>query len=129
MDQFVGKYGPWALVLGASEGAGALFAEGLADRGLNVVLVSRRQNVIDDVAAGIRERTGVQTKTLAVDLSEPDAATASIVVNELRDRRILISASGPQENVLKIRPPLPFTADHATQLLSELDDVLAGVAQ
>jgi 4-aminobutyrate aminotransferase-like enzyme len=37
-----------------------------------------------------------------------------LVVNELRDRRILISASGPHENVLKIRPPLPFTAEHAT---------------
>ena len=61
------------------------------------------------------------------DPSTPDAATASIVVNELRDRRILISASGPHENVLKIRPPLPFTADHATQLLGELDDVLAGL--
>jgi len=63
------------------------------------------------------------------DGNTPDAARASLVVNELRDRRILISASGPHENVLKIRPPLPFTADHATRLLSELDDVLAGLAQ
>jgi 4-aminobutyrate aminotransferase-like enzyme len=52
-----------------------------------------------------------------------------LVVNELRDRRILISASGPHENVLKIRPPLPFTADHATQLLGELDDVLASLSR
>ncbi|MGH3644348.1 MAG: aspartate aminotransferase family protein, partial [Mycobacterium sp.] len=55
----------------------------------------------------------------------PDAATAGWVVNELRDRRILISSSGPHENVLKIRPPLPFTTEHADQLLGELDDVLA----
>jgi 4-aminobutyrate aminotransferase-like enzyme len=61
------------------------------------------------------------------DRSTPDAARASLVVNELRDRRILISASGPHENVLKIRPPLPFTAEHATQLLGALDDVVAGV--
>ncbi|MGY4653716.1 4-aminobutyrate aminotransferase-like enzyme [Mycobacterium sp. URHB0021] len=63
------------------------------------------------------------------DRKTPDAARASLVVNELRDRRILISASGPHENVLKIRPPLPFTTDHATQLLGELDDVLAGPAR
>jgi 4-aminobutyrate aminotransferase-like enzyme len=63
------------------------------------------------------------------DGTTPDSATASVVVNELRDRRILISASGPHENVLKIRPPLPFTTDHAAQLLSELDDVLAGLAR
>jgi len=54
----------------------------------------------------------------------PNAAKASRVVNELRDRRILISASGPHENVLKIRPPLPRTTDYADRLLSELDDVL-----
>lgn len=54
----------------------------------------------------------------------PDAASATRVVNELRDRRILISASGPHENVLKIRPPLPFTTDHADQLLTDLDEVL-----
>jgi len=61
------------------------------------------------------------------DADAPDPTRASLVVNELRDRRILISASGPHENVLKIRPPLPFTADHATQLLGELDDVLTGL--
>ena len=55
----------------------------------------------------------------------PDAATASLVVNELRDRRVLISASGPHENVLKIRPPLPFTTDHADMLLGQLDEILA----
>jgi 4-aminobutyrate aminotransferase-like enzyme len=63
------------------------------------------------------------------DVDAPDAARASLVVNELRDRHILISASGPHENVLKIRPPLPFTADHATQLLGELDDVLASMSR
>jgi len=63
------------------------------------------------------------------DGTTPDAATAAQVVNELRDRRILISASGPHENVLKIRPPLPFTTEHAAQVLSELDDVLAGLAR
>jgi 4-aminobutyrate aminotransferase-like enzyme len=62
-----------------------------------------------------------------VDGDDADAVTASRVVNELRERRILISASGPHENVLKIRPPLPFTTEHADQLLGELDDVLANV--
>jgi short-subunit dehydrogenase len=68
------KYGPWALVAGASEGVGALFAEELAARGLNVVLLARRQPVLDEVAAGIRERTGVATRTLAIDLAAPGAA-------------------------------------------------------
>lgn len=73
---------------------------------------------------GVRGR-GLFLAMEFVDGDEPDPATASRVVNELRERRILISASGPHENVLKIRPPLPFTTKHADQLLGELDDILA----
>jgi 4-aminobutyrate aminotransferase-like enzyme len=54
----------------------------------------------------------------------PNAALASNVVNDLRERRILISATGPSENILKIRPPLPFRVEHADQLLATLDAVL-----
>src|SRR6201995_780317 len=71
---FAAKYGPWALVAGASDGVGAAFAEGLAERGLNVVLLARRQAVLDEVASGIADRTGVQTRTLAIDLAAGDAA-------------------------------------------------------
>lgn len=70
---FAGRYGPWALVAGASDGVGAGFARALAERGLNVVLMARRQQVLDEVAAGIRAETGVDTRTVAVDLAEPDA--------------------------------------------------------
>jgi uncharacterized protein len=95
MGEFVDKYGPWALVLGASEGAGLLFAQGLAERGLNVVLVSRRQNALDDVAAGIRERTGVQTRTVAVDLSAPDATRVVIAATaELAIGMVVFYAGG-----------------------------------
>ena len=73
---FASKYGPWAVVAGASDGVGAAFAEGLAERGVNVVLLSRRQAVLDDVAAGIRARTGVETRSLAVDLATTGAAAA-----------------------------------------------------
>ncbi|MEO6608726.1 MAG: aspartate aminotransferase family protein [Aestuariivirga sp.] len=46
------------------------------------------------------------------------------VVNGLRARGVLISASGPNANVLKIRPPLPFGMSEADLLLSTLDSVL-----
>lgn len=55
----------------------------------------------------------------------PDGELAGRIVNELRDRRVLISASGPAGNVLKIRPPLPFGVQHADRLLEELEKVLA----
>ncbi len=73
---FASKYGPWALVAGASDGLGAAFAEGLAERGVNVVLLARRQEVLDQVAAEIESRTSAQTRTLAIDLARPDAAAA-----------------------------------------------------
>ena len=71
---FVERYGPWAIVAGASEGVGAAFAEEVARRGCNVVLLARREEVLDEVAARIRTATGVEARPVALDLSRPDAA-------------------------------------------------------
>lgn len=73
---FATKYGPWAVVAGASDGLGAAFAKGLAERGVSVVLLARRQTALDQVAAQIKSQTTAQTRTLAVDLAQPDAAAA-----------------------------------------------------
>lgn len=70
---FSNTYGPWALVLGASEGIGSAFVEALAERGLNVVLVSRRQALLDQVAQRVEQRFGVQTHTIAMDLFDHTA--------------------------------------------------------
>jgi short-subunit dehydrogenase len=72
------KYGPWALIAGASDGVGAAFAEAIANNGINVVLLARRAEVLNEVAEGIRGRTGVETRVVVTDLSAPDA-TQSIV--------------------------------------------------
>jgi short-subunit dehydrogenase len=77
-NDFAAKYGPWALVAGASDGVGAAFAEELAERGVNIAVLARRQSVLDELAAGIGQRTGAETRRLIVDLSEPDAAQAII---------------------------------------------------
>jgi short-subunit dehydrogenase len=73
---FATKYGPWALVAGASDGLGAAFAARLAERGVNVVLLARRQEMLDRVAAEIDSGTSVETRTFAVDLAKPGAASA-----------------------------------------------------
>lgn len=95
---FATKYGPWALVAGASDGVGAAFAAGLAERGVNVVLLARRQAVLDQVAAEIESRTSAQTRTLAVDLAAPDAA--SVVAAATGDLEIgfLVYCAGADPN-------------------------------
>ena len=52
---------------------------------------------------------------------------AAAIVNGMRERRVLISATGPHGNVLKIRPPLPFAREHADQFLTALQETVEAV--
>jgi len=54
----------------------------------------------------------------------PAPERAAAIINALRDRHVLIGAAGRFGNVLKIRPPLCFSAVHADRLVAALDDVL-----
>ena len=58
-------------------------------------------------------------------METPYGATAAAVVNVLRARRVLISATGRAGNTLKIRPPLVFSAEDAAVFLEALDAALA----
>jgi short-subunit dehydrogenase len=69
---FRDKYGPWAIVAGASEGTGASFARQLAERGLSLILIAR-DGPLDEVAAEARSR-GVEVIAARIDLARPDAA-------------------------------------------------------
>ena len=95
---FATKYGPWALVAGASDGVGAAFAAGLAERGANVVLLARRQAVLDQVAADIESRTSAQTRTLAIDLATPDAASAVAAATSDLEIGFLVYCAGADPN-------------------------------
>ncbi|MCW2767269.1 MAG: acr1 2 [Nocardioides sp.] len=67
------RYGPWALVAGGSEGVGAAFALLLADAGIHLVLLARRPGPLGETAEACRAR-GVEVRTLAIDLTDADAA-------------------------------------------------------
>lgn len=64
------RYGPWAVVAGASEGLGAAFADALAARSMNLVLLARRGDVLGTLAAELRERRGIEVRTLVTDLAD-----------------------------------------------------------
>ncbi|RZF27494.1 aminotransferase class III-fold pyridoxal phosphate-dependent enzyme [Paraburkholderia sp. UYCP14C] len=54
----------------------------------------------------------------------PAGGVARRVVNAMRERGVLISRIGVHDNILKIRPPMPFATAHADQLIDTLDAVL-----
>jgi short-subunit dehydrogenase len=68
------NYGNWAVVTGASSGIGKSFAHQLARAGVNVVLVSRYQHTLSRVSTELVENYSVQTRIVALDLRESNAA-------------------------------------------------------
>lgn len=66
------KLGQWAVVTGATDGIGKVYAEELGRRGFSIVLISRSQEKLDDVAKAVESKYGVKTKTIAADFSSLD---------------------------------------------------------
>jgi short-subunit dehydrogenase len=70
------KYGPWGIVAGGSDGTGIAFGHEMAERGINVILVARREAVLASAAEEIRASHGAEVRTVALDLAEPGAIAA-----------------------------------------------------
>jgi uncharacterized protein len=68
------RYGPWAVVAGASEGLGAAYASQLAALGLNLVLVARRADLLKTLAVRLFAEYDVQVKTVLLDLADQGSA-------------------------------------------------------
>jgi short-subunit dehydrogenase len=77
-EKFKAKYGPYALVCGASEGLGAAYAEALAKRGLHLALIARRKNILEGLAQGLKEKYPVDIICLPVDLADYAGVKACI---------------------------------------------------
>ncbi|KAL1007649.1 hypothetical protein UPYG_G00089500 [Umbra pygmaea] len=66
------KLGKWAVVTGATDGIGKAYSEALARRGFCIMLVSRTQEKLEEVAKSIESKYGVETKSVAADFSATD---------------------------------------------------------
>lgn len=68
----VKSYGPWAIIAGASEGIGVSFAHRLAEAEINLVLIARQRNLLEQVARDVSAESSVQVRVLPLDLTRPD---------------------------------------------------------
>ncbi|MBC8369747.1 MAG: SDR family NAD(P)-dependent oxidoreductase, partial [Planctomycetes bacterium] len=70
---FEHTYGPWAIVTGASAGLGEHYARQLAQRGLNVLIVARRLERLESLAAELCAKHKVEIECLALDLTAAES--------------------------------------------------------
>lgn len=91
---FSDKYGPWAIVTGASSGIGAEFARQLAQKGLNLLLIARRKDMLEDLSKELAGKYQVNTKVLELDLTREDILDVIIPETEGLDIGLLVNNAG-----------------------------------
>jgi short-subunit dehydrogenase len=88
------RFGPWALVTGASSGIGREFARRIAASGINVALVGRRETLLRTVGAECTRASGVQHRIIPLDLSAPDFLPALADATRDIDIGLVVSNAG-----------------------------------
>ena len=96
MKNYFDLKGQVAIVTGCSTGLGVQMAKALANQGANIVVVARRQNMIDEVAKEIAAAYGVETLPIRCDITDTDAVNAMVdqVVAKFGRVNILINNAG-----------------------------------
>jgi len=113
-EEFKDRYGPWALVTGASSGIGEHLARRLAARGVNVVVAARREGRLATLADELRRVDGVEAEPLTVDLAEPGFLGSVLAACEGKDLGLLVCNAG-----------LGLKGLHVDQDLGRLDAMVA----
>ena len=88
------RYGPWAVITGASDGIGREFAGRLAEAGLNLVLAARRKGILEHVANRLARDHSVQVESVTVDLATSSGVDELVARTQHRDVGLLVASAG-----------------------------------
>ncbi|KAK5166864.1 uncharacterized protein LTR77_007593 [Saxophila tyrrhenica] len=114
LSKFASK-GSWAVITGASDGIGKEYALQLASKGYNILLVSRTQSKLLELAREIKEKYNVETRNMAMDFAanrDKDYTALKKVIDEVGDISILVNNVG-----LSHAMPVPFAETSEQEML------------
>src|SRR3954447_8950061 len=94
MNDFAARFGPWAVVTGASSGIGEAFARRLAARGVHLVLIARREDRLRMLADELERRHAVRTRIVPVDLAADDFLPVVATATHDLDVGLLVNNAG-----------------------------------
>jgi short-subunit dehydrogenase len=102
---FAARYGPWAIVAGASEGVGRELARRVAAYGVNCILIARREKPLAELAELIRAESDVECIPASVDLATTDAFDRIVAAAGSREVGLYISNAGADPNASHFLDP------------------------
>src|SRR3984893_12945974 len=88
------RFGPWALVTGASSGIGKEVARQIAASGINIVLVARREGLLNEVCVQFSKRYGVEHRVVVLDVSREDFIGRLASATDDLDIGLVVSNAG-----------------------------------
>src|SRR5437764_2808369 len=88
------RFGPWALVTGASSGIGRALATQLAANGINLVLAARRLSTLDDIGRDLVRQHHIQYRSVRVDLAAPGFLHTLVDATNHLDLGLVVSNAG-----------------------------------
>lgn len=92
-----GRFGPWAVVTGASSGIGREIARQVAASRINVVLVARRRQLLEEIGRGLTKTYGVEHRILGADAADPGFMRLLAFATEDIDVGLVASNAGTAE--------------------------------
>jgi len=88
------RFGPWALVTGASSGIGKEFARQIAASGINIVLVARREDLLKEVGVEFSNRYAVEHRVVVLDVSRENFIGQLASATDDLDIGLVVSNAG-----------------------------------